>query len=140
MCYTQNFLTYFFKIMRNLNTLPTRATFEFLSTSIDPIAISNQINLHECGIWKKRISDHFTNSNPFKRRIRKYKNADFTKLNNHITLHDWSFLYANSDDDFCEKFIHILLELADLFGKVRPECNPCYNSEIRKCSRKRDKY
>lgn len=141
--------------LHNVINEPTRVS-NHSSTLLDPIAISNNIVAFNSGIFptSNDISDHFgtyahiqcsgSTSMPFKRRVWNYKRADFVKLNELITVTDWSFLHSESIHIASEAFSKQILELAtecipSNFVTIRPNDRPWYDSIIRRSSRQRDR-
>ena len=73
------------------------------------------------------------------------KNADYISLNESIRNTDWSFLRHEDINTAVLNFTNTFLDLVKSnipykFVTVRPRDRPWYNSEIRKTSRKRDRY
>ena len=78
--------------MNNVIQSPTRVT-QFTSTSIDPIAVTTNIQVLHSGTFDtpREISDHFGTfiffkadfdiNKPFKRKVWNYNKADFMKFN-----------------------------------------------------------
>ena len=142
--------------MENIITEPTRIS-PNSRTLLDPIGITRNILYHHSGIYEtdKHISDHFgtfiflktfIDSNaPYKRRVWNYKNANYESLNESIRNTNWSFLHNGDVNSAVLKFTQTFLDLVKSnipykYVTVRPQDRPWYNSEIRKTSRKRDRY
>lgn len=102
--------------MTNIINEPTRIT-DKTRTLLDPIAITNIIEVHDSGIFvtPDTVSDHFGTyahitldfqpSPSSKRRVWNYKRADFTKMNNVIRTTNWEFLY---NGNIAEAFQRVL--------------------------------
>ena len=141
--------------VQNVINKPTRVT-PYCSKLLDPILVSSFVNvLHSDTVdVEDNISDHkateillkFINvPKPCsKRKVWYYESADFVQLNNLIENYNWDFITASDINQGCEKFSEIFLNLSSqcIASKeitVRPTDKPWYDSEIRRCSRQRNR-
>ena len=83
-------------------------------------------------------------SSAYTRRVWFYKRANFTQLENNIRSFDWECLFDGTVNDCCAlvtnkfmDFVNATIPHKDVV--IRPNDKPWYDSEVRKCSRKRDR-
>ena len=142
--------------VENIIKEPTRIS-SHSRTLLDPIGITRNMSYLHSGIFEteKHISDHFGTfvflksfnviNAPYKRRVWNYKHANYESLNDSIRNFNWSFLRNDDFNSSVLKFTQTFLDIVKLhiphkYVTVRPQDRPWYNSEIRKMSRKRDRY
>ena len=141
--------------MINIITLPTRIT-EHSSTLLDPIIVTDNLDILNSGVIPVDVSDHlltfvhfrlgYKRHTSFKRRVWLYNMANFVELNRLINSIDWfsffqSFRNVNlAAGAFVEK-IKSFASVCIPNKMVTIRCNdkPWYDNKIRKESRKRDR-
>ena len=140
--------------LENVVKEPTRIT-DTSATCID-LFVTNRLNfILDVRVLPNFCSDHcpvkievsmkISKQKSYKRKIRKYEQADFASISNELESRNWSALFENNSvNENYSQFLNILNETCDKYipSKVvviRPDDKPFMNSSIRKAIRKRNR-